>query len=301
MPKFRHIQPPPELFIREFHEDEEDIEGTGIKEWNDLVRYRLGLLDDYLNRLYIGIGGIAGCECCTCFRWVYTTVATTVGQADFVLPADCQLEDNMYQLVVVRSAHHYYNVDYTINAATNTITLIPGLPLGGALTIYALRHDDVQEVFYEQDVVGAPGAYAFSPPVTVDRAPGRQLVFARNSARFYHSGRAGDEYTVSDTINQLSLTAGLGLNNMCAFYRLTECCCLFHEEILATVAGQTIYTPANLENYVKPHDTGEMFVTQRTAILHPGLQFTTNVGANTIEIDAPGLNVADPLNIWVFR
>ena len=301
MPKFHHIQPPPELFIREFLEGEEGIEGTGIKEWNDLVRYRLGILDDWINRLYIGIDGIAEGECCTCFRWVYTTTATTAGQADFILPADRELEDNIYQLVVVRSAHHYHNVDYTINDVTNTITLIPGLPLGGMLTIYAIRHNDIQEVYYE--TVAVPAApYLFSPPVTVDRAGGRQLIFARNSARFLDSLRLGDEYTVSATLNTLSLTAGLGpLGAMAAVYRLMECGVLWHEEILAVAAGQTIYTPGNLENYVKPHDVGKMFVTQRTAILHPGLQFTTNVGANTIEIAPPGLNVADPLNVWVFR
>jgi len=225
----------------------------------------------------------------------------THGQTDFILPPECELEDNAYQLVVVRGSHHYYAVNYTINDVTNTITLIPGLPLGGALTIYALRINDIQEVYYEVCAVPAV-PYAFSPPVTVDRAGGRQLVFARNSARFLDSGRPGDEYTVSNTLNTLSLTAGLGpIGAMSAFYRLMECGVLWHEEILATVAGQTIYTPGHLENYVKPHDVGKMFVTQRTTILHPGLEFVTDVAANNITIDAPGLPVDGPLNVWVFR
>jgi len=207
----------------------------------------------------------------------------------------------MYQLVVVRGSHYYYNVDYTINDVTNTITLIPGLPLGGALTIYAIRHNDIQEVYYE--TVAVPAApYAYSPPVTVDRAGGRQLVFARTSARFLDSGRPGDEYTVSTTLNTLSLTAGLGpVGAMSALYRLVECGVLFHEEVLATAAGQMVFSPANLENYVKPHDVGKMLVEQRTTILHPGLQFRTNVGANTIEINSPGLAIGQPLNVWVFR
>jgi hypothetical protein len=300
--KYLHIQPPPELFIREFLEGEEGIEPTGIKEWNDLVRFRLGLINDYLKTLYLGIDGDAAQECCTCFRWVWTTRATTAGQTVFFPPLpDCTLEDNEYQLVVVRSAHHYYNVDYTIDDALNTITLIPGLPLGGELTIYALRHNDIQEVYYETVAVPAV-PYAYSPPVTVDRAGGRQLVFARNSARFLDSGRPGDEYTVSNTLNTLSLTAGLGpIGAMSALYRLMECGVLWHEEVLATVAEQTIYTPGNLENYVKPHDVGKMFVTQRTAILHPGLEFVTDVMANTITINPPGMAIAQPLNVWVFR
>lgn len=301
MPKFRHIQPPPELFIREFIEGEEGIEGTGIKEWNDLVRFRLGLLDDWANRLYVGIGGIIDDCCCTCWRWVYTTTATTHGQTDFILPPEYELEDNMYQLVVARGSHWYHNINYTINDVTNTITLIPGLPLDGALTIYALRHNDIQEVYYE--TVAIPAApYAFSPPVTVDRASGRQLIFARTAPRFLDSLRPGDEYTVSTTLNTLSLTAGLGpVGATAAIYRLMECGVLFHEEVLATAAGQTIFAPETLENYVKAHDVGKMFVTQRVTILHPGLEFTTNVGANTIEISPPGLAVGQPLNMWVFR
>lgn len=301
MPKFRHIQPPPELFLREFIEGEEGVEGTGIKEYNDLIRYRLGLLGDWANRLYVGVSGAVADCCCTCFRWVYTTVAMTAGQTDFILPVECELEDTMYQLVVVRGSHHYYNVDYTINDATNTITLIPGLPLGGALTIYALRHDDLQEVFYE--VCAVPAApYLFSPPVTVDRSSGRQLMFARTSPRFLDSGRPGDEFTVSNTLNTVSLTAGLGpVGARACIYRLVECGVLSHGEVLATVAGQTIFSPENLENYVKPHDIGKMFVTQRTTILHPGIDFVTSVGANTITIAPPGLAVGQPLNYWIFR
>ena len=302
MGKYRHIQPPPELFLREFCEEEEGIDATGIKEYNDLIRYRFGLIDDYLKGLYIGIEGEGTCECCTCFRWVWTTRATTAGQTVFYPPLpECTLEDNAYQIVFARSSHQYYGINYTINPALNSITLAPGLPLNGLLTIYAMHHNDIQEAYYEQDTVGAAAPYVYAPPVTVDRAPGRQLVFSRNSARFLDSGRPGDEYTVSNTLNQLSLTAGLGLNNWCAFYRLMECGVLWHEEILATAVGQTIYTPEHYNDIVKPHDIGKMMVFQRTSFLHPGEEYVTDVVANTIEIDAPGMAVDQPLNVWVFR
>lgn len=307
MPKFRHIEPPPELFLREFLEGEEGIEGTGIKEYNDLIRYRLGILKDWLETLYIGIGDGAACECCTCFRWVWTTRATTHGQTVFFPPLpECTLEDNEYQIVFARSSHQYWGDaftprDYAINEAVNSITLVPGLPLGGLLTIYAVRHNDIQEVYYETCAVPA-APYAYSPPVTVDRAGGRQLVFARQSPRFLDSGRPGDEYTVSNTLNTLSLTAGLGqVGEMSAIYRLAECGVLWHEEILATAAGQTIYTPQHYDNDVKPHNIGKMMVFQRTSFLHPGEEYITDVMSNTIEIDAPGLAVDQPLNVWTFR
>ena len=302
MAKYRHIQPPPELFLREFIEGEEGIEGTGIKEYFDLERYRWGKLKDYLETLYIGIGSDTAQECCPCFRWVWTTRATTNGQTVFYPPLpDYTLEDNTYQIVFARSSHQYYAVDYTINVVNNSITLAPGLPLNGLLTIYAFRHNDIQEVYYETVAVAA-APYLYSPPVTVDRSGGRQIVFARRSLRMLDSGRFGDEYTVSNTLNTLSLTAGLGpLGAMGAFYRLMECGVLFHEEILATAAGQTVFTPLHYDNDVKPHNVGKTMVFQRTAFLHPGEEYITDVMANTIEIAAPGLNVDDPLNIWVFR
>ncbi len=238
---------------------------------------------------------------------MWTTRATTAGQTVFFPPLpDNTLEDNTFQIVYVRGSHHYWGDvitprDYTIDVATNSITLTPGLPLNGLLTIYALRHNDIQEVFYETVAVPAV-PYAYSPSVTVDRAGGRQLVFARTSPRFLDSGRPGDEYTVSNTLNTLSLTAGLGpVDAMSAFYRLMECGVLWHEEILATVAGQTIFTPLHYDNYVKPHNIGKMMVFQRTTFLHPNEEYITDVMANTIEIDAPGLNEDDPLNVWVFR
>ena len=307
MPEYRHIKPPPQLFLREFIEGEPGVDATSIKEYNDLIRYRLGLIDDYLNELYVGIGAAVAGECCTCFRWVWTTRAVTNGQTVFYPPLpDMTLEDTMYQIVYARSSHLYWGDaitprDYTVNVVNNSITLAVGIPAGALLSIYALRHNDIQEAYYETVVVPAV-PYAYSPPVTVDRGAGRQLVFARTSPRFLDSGRPGDEYTVSNTLNTISLTAGLGpVDAMSAFYRLMECGVLWHEEILADAAGQTVYTPVNLENYLKPHDIGKTKVFQRTSFLHPGAEYQINVAANTIEINAPGLNEDDPLNIWVFR
>jgi len=229
------------------------------------------------------------------------------GQTVFFPPLpDKTLEDNMYQIVFVRSSHHYWGNaltprDYTIDVVNNSITLTPGLPLNGLLTIYALRHNDIQEVYYETCAIPA-APYFYSPPVTVDRSGGRQIVFARRSLRMLDSGRFGDEYTVSNTLNTLSLTAGLGpVGAMGAFYRLMECGVLWHEEILADAAGQTIFTPEHYDNEVKPHNVGKTMVFQRTSFLHPGEEYITDVIGNTIEIAAPGLNEDDPLNIWVFR
>ena len=307
MPEYRHIKPPPQLFLREFIEGEPGVDATSIKEYNDLIRYRLGLIDDYLNELYVGIESFLAAECCTCFRWVWTTTAATDGQTIFNVPLpDMTLEDNPYQIVYARSSHLYWGDaitprNYTVDVVNNRITLAVGIPAGELLTIYALRHNDIQEVYYETCAVPA-APYLFSPPVTVDRAAGRQLVFARTSPQFLDSGRPGDEYTVSDTLNTISLTAGLGpVDAFACLYRLMECGVLWHEEILATVDGQTVYTPANLGNYVKPHDVGKTKVFQRESFLHPGAEYKTDVAANTITIDAPGLPEDEPLNIWVFR
>lgn len=307
MPKYRHIQPPPELFLREFLEGEEGIDGTGIKEYNDLIRYRLGILKDWLETLYIGIGSDAAQECCTCFRWVWTTRATTDGQTDFYPPLpDMTLENTPYQIVYARSSHLYWGDaiprDYTVDVVNNSITLAVGIPEGALLTIYALRHNCIQEVFYETVAVPLAPNYLFSPPVTVDRAPGRQLVFARTSPRFLDSGRLGDQYTVSNTLNTISLSAGLGpVDAWACIYRLMECGVLSHGEVLATVDGQTVFSPETLDNDIKPHDVGKMKVFARTSFLHPGAEYICDVMSNTITINAPGLNVDDPLNFWVFR
>lgn len=85
------------------------------------------------------------------------------------------------------------------------------------------------------------------------------------------------------------------------FSRLRECGCIFHEEVLATVAGQTVFAPANPGNVVRAHDTLRMIVTQRTTYLHPGFNFTTDVMSNTITINPPGLAVDQPLNMWFYR
>lgn len=268
-------------------------------------RKRWGELEDHLRSQHTWLINIATADACDCFRWIYQYVADTDdgagAQVNFILPPQYELENNEYQLVFARGSFQYHNIGYTINAATNTITFIPGVLLGECVTIYAVKNDHVQEVFYEQDVAGAPFPYVFAPPVTVDRAPGRQLVFARNSARFYHSGRNPDEYTVSNTLNQLSLTAGLGLNNWSMFCRLRECGVIFHEEVLATAPGQTVFAPANPGNVVREHGTLRMIVTQRTTYLHPGFDFTTDVMLNQITINPPGLAIGQPLNMWMYR
>ncbi len=269
-------------------------------------RKRWGKQDDWNHDVHTWLINIIATDTCDCFRWIWQYVADTDdtglgAQANFTLPPVYELEDNIYQLVFARGSFQYRNIGYTINAATNTVLFNPGVLLGECVTIYAVKNDHVQEVFYEQDVVGAPGAYAFSPPVTVDRAPGRQLVFARNSARFYHSGRIPDEYTVSNTQNTINLSAGLGLDNYAMFCRLRECGVIFHEEVLAVNPGQTVFAPANPGNVVREHGTLRMIVTQRTTYLHPGFDFTTNVMANTITINPPGLAIGQPLNMWMYR
>ena len=314
MPLYRHIKPPPELFLREFHEEEPGIEPITVKEYFDLERYRWGKLKDWLNELYIGIPYEAeACSCHTCFRWVWTTTATTNGQTDFYPPLPmCELEDSIYNIVYARRSFMYYGTDYTVDTLVNCIVLNVGIPAGAAVTIYAMWHDDIQEVYYEPCTVpSAPGVpYAFSPPVTVDSAGGRQLVFARSSPRFLDSGRDGDEYTVSNVVNTISFTAGLGpAGEMAAIHRLRICGVKWHEEILADYDGQTVFQPQNIGNVVKPHDIGKMIVYQRNSFLHPGVHFTTDVLGNLIEIQAPGLAMMDdeygyeigqPLNVWVF-
>jgi hypothetical protein len=269
------------------------------------IRKRFGLLEDYLDNLFAGLVTLGTGDTCDCFRWIYQVIATVDegggAQVNFVLPANCELEDNEYQLVVARSSFEYHNAGYTITEATNTITFIPGILLGECVIIYALKHDDVQEVYYETVAIPAV-PYTYSPPVLVDRGAGRQLVLARNSMRFLDSGRNPDEYTVSNTLNTLSLTAGLGpIGSMSAMVRLRECGVLWHEEILATALGQTVFTPGNPGNVVNDHSTMRMIVTQRTSLLHPGFDFVTNPGVNTITINAPGLAIGQPLNVWMYR
>ena len=271
------------------------------------IRKRFGLLEEDLHNLFVGLVTLGTGDTCDCFRWIYQVVATVDdtgfgAQAVFVLPANCELEANEYQLVHARSSFEYDTVGYTIVEATNTITFVPGVLLGECVTIYALKHDDVQEVYYEICAVPVAPNYAYSPPVTVDRSAGRQLVYARQSPRFLDSGRPGDEYTVSNTLNTLSLTSGLGpVGAMSAMVRLRECGVIWHEEILATAAGQTVFTPENPGNVLNAHQTLRLKVDQRTSFLHPGFDFTTNPGANTITIAAPGLAIGQPLNIWNFR
>lgn len=298
---FKYFKLPPMLKKPEIIVDDFD----GVQDAEQRERKRWGEQDDWNKHTHTWLIDISA-NMCDCFRWIYQVVATIDdtgfgAQAIFVLPPQYQLENNAYQLVFARGSFQYLAVGYTINAATNTITFAPGVLLGECVTIYALKHDDVQEVYYE--TVAVPAApYAYSPPVFVDRAAGRQLVFARNSMRFLDSGRNPDEYTVSNTLNTLSLTAGLGpVGAQSAMVRLRECGCIWHEEVLAVAPGQTVFAPANPGNVVREHQTLRMILTQRTTYLHPGFDFTTDVMANQITINAPGLAVGQPLNMWMYR
>ena len=172
---------------------------------------------------------------------------------------------------------------------------------GTPVSIYAMYRDDIQDIHYEHCGVPA-GPYLFSPPVTVDRSPGRQLVFARHSFRFLESGRAGDEYTVSNTHNTISLTAGLGpAGAMAALFRLRECGVLWHEEILADAVGQTVFEPISLGNRLQPHDQGKLIVASRTAFRHPGIDYVTDTTGNTLTLLRFPMDFGQPLNIFCFR
>jgi len=93
-------------------------EHTGnIEDTFQRIRKRFGLLEDWLRGLYQSLV-VNLSDPCTCFRWIYSTAATTQGQTNFVLPAEYELEDNMYQLVFARTSFLYYGFDYTINEAT---------------------------------------------------------------------------------------------------------------------------------------------------------------------------------------
>lgn len=261
---------------------------------------RWGLLEDYERHQFNVLVQILGQNTCDCWRWIWTTTATVDGQTNFVTPTGFDMDDDAYQLVFARGAFQYLNFQYNI-LTPNTLQHFTGLLAGEPLSIYAMKHDDVQEVHYEH--VAVPAApYLFSPPLTVDRGAGRQLVFARTSFRFLDSLRLGDEYTVSDTINQISLTSGLGpIAQRACVVRLRECGVRFHEEVFATAAGQTVFSPQRAGNIVNEHATGRMIITARTTFLHPGINYVSDVNNNTITIRAPGLNVGDPLNMWVYR
>ena len=110
-----------------------DFEGTEDSEQRE--RKRWGLLDEYLENLFVGLITLGTGDTCDCFRWIYQVVATVDdtgfgAQAVFVLPGNCELEANEYQLVFARSSFEYDTVGYTIVEATNTITFVPGVLLG---------------------------------------------------------------------------------------------------------------------------------------------------------------------------
>lgn len=298
--RFARIPPPPMLRMPEHQGD--------IPDTFQRIRKRFGLIEEWLGRLHVGVtGATAAAAACTPFRWIYTTQATVDdtglgAQEYFTLPVGYELENTWFHIVFARTSHLYYTADYTIDVVNNRIRILAGVLLGKYLTIYALKHNDIQEVYYETCAIPAV-PYTFSPPVTVDRAGGRQLVFARTSPRFLDSGRPGDEYTVSTTLNTISLTAGLGpVDESSAIYRLIECGCLFHEEVLATVAGQKIFTIVNLDNRIIPHSTGKLIVFAGTSFRHPyGVDYVTDVGANTLELLGSGLAVDQPLNVWCYK
>ena len=306
--KFTKFPPPPNLLLEEFLETEFDALSEALESRQDIhqrIRKRFGVLTEWLDLLYTATAS-GDCDCCTPFRWIYTIEATVDdtgfgAQTNFTLPLPYELEDSIYHLVFARSSFQYYVADYTINAATNTLTFPAGLALGEYMTIYAVKHDDVQRIIYETVAVAAV-PYLFSPDVTVDRAAGRQLVFARHSPRFFNSGRPGDEFSVSNTANTISLSSGLGgVGEQSCVVRLRECGCYFHEEILATVAGQTVFSIANLDHVIQPHASKKLIVFQRVSFLHPEVEYTTDPVANLITIDGPGLDVGQALNIFCYR
>ena len=283
---------PPDLKLKEFDGDIPDI--------LQRIRKRFGLLEEYLWNLFAGLT-TATDDCFSGVRWIHTTVASTAGQTVFTLPPDKLVEDTPLMLVFARDSFQYHTTHYTVSEAANTVTFLPGLNVGQPLTIYALKNDNIQEVAYE--VVAVPAApYAFSPPVTLDRAAGRQLLFARSSFRFLDSGRAGDEYTVSNTANTVSYTAGLGpVDERGAVVRLKETAVKWHEELIATVAGQTQFSPDAIGMTLPPDLSGRLIVSVATSFRHPTIDFVTDPTQNTLTLTGPGLAIGQPLNIWVLR
>ena len=270
-----------------------------LKEHLEFNGKRWGLLEDIVDCWHAGISTIVS-TACKCFRWGWTTTATVHGQTDFTPPPQYQMEDNAFHIVFARYSFQYLNFDYNILPG-NTLRLFAGIPLGEPLTIYAMRNDDIQDIHYEHCAVPAL-PYAFSPPVTVDRAPGRQLVFAHSSFRFLDSARPGDEYTVSNTLNTVSLSAGLGpVGARAALFRLKESCVDWHEEILADTAGQTVFEPIHLGNRFVPHQEHRMIVASRTSFRHPGIDYVTNPLGNTLTLLRHPMGFGDPLNVWIYR
>lgn len=290
---------PPDLIMPEHPVDDVTI-SPALRETLERNRVRWGLEEDYERHQFNILVQILGQATCSCWRWIWTTTATVDGQTNFVTPAGFEMDDDAYQLVFARGSFQYLNFHYNI-LTPNTLVHFTGLAAGEPLSIYAMKHDDVQEVHYEH--VAVPAApYLFSPPLTVDRAAGRQLVIARTSFRFLDSLRFGDEYTVSNTVNTITLTAGLGpLNQRACVVRLRECGVRWHEEIFATAPLQIVFSPGRTGNIVNEHVTGRMIITARTTFLHPGIDYVSDVNNNTITINAPGLNAADPLNVWCYR
>ena len=287
---------PPDLILPEYPAD--DIT-PAMQEHMRRIRTRFGLIEDY-DRHAFNIFVSLAANACECFRWTETQTATFTGQTDFIMPAGKELEDNAYYIVFVRTDFYYLNFNYNI-IPPYTLRLFVGVLEGEPVTVYALKHDDVQDIHYEHCTVAAM-PYAFSPPVTVDRSPGRQLVFARGAFRFLDSIRAADRYTVSNTLNTVTLTAGLGPpGERAALFRLRECCVDWHEEILATAAGQTVFEPTYIGNILRDHGTGRMIVASRTDFRHPGVDYVTNPTANTLTLTRFPMGFGQPLNIFCFR
>jgi len=259
------------------------------------IRKRFGLIEDYDRHGYKVLSTIISSGC-NCFKWIHTMTATFTGQTDFVLPPGKQLEDNAWHIVFVNTDFMYLNFDYNLIPATNTLRFFAGVMDGSPVTIYALRNDGIQDIHYEH--AGTP----FSPPVLVDRSPGRQLLFSRRSFRFLDSGRGGDEYTVSNTLNTITLTAGFGpAGSHAAFFRLRECGVDWHEEILADAVGQTVFEPIHLGNVLRDHNTGRLIVASRTDFRHPGIDYVTDPVSNTLTLLRFPMGFGQPLNIWNFK
>lgn len=268
------------------------------------IRKRFGLLDRWLKLLYFAFNKQALDLDLSPFRWIWHTASPGINagvNTVLTTPPEYTLEDTEFHIVYARGWFQFHGVGYTITP-DNTMTFTPGVPEGELISIYALKHNDIQEAYQYQEPVGA-SPWAHSPPVTVDRAAGRQLVFAETSPRFLDSGRGGDEYNVDDVDNEIQFPVpGLGPNMWFALFRLMEAGCLWHEEIIADADGQLTFAPVNLDNRLVLHDPGKLMVFTRVVFRQPGSEFTVDTIGNTLTLTTgPGLLAGHPLNIFCYR
>lgn len=284
--------------------DETEQSWPGVFDTFRRIRKRLGILDRWLKLLYFAFNKQSLDLDLSPFRWIWHTSSPGINDGVSTVlttPAEKTLEDTLFHIVYARGWFQYYGVNYTITP-DNTMIFTPGIPAGAPISIYALKHNDIQEAYQYQELAGA-SPWAHSPPVTVDRAAGRQLVFARTSPRFLDSGRGWDEYNVDDVDNEIQFPVpGLGPNMWFALFRLMEAGCLWHEEIIADTDGQLVFTPANLDNRLVLHDPGKLMVFARVVFRQPGSEFVVDTMGNILTLTiGPGLLAGQPLNIFCYR